>query len=176
MSTSNTIRRQRIDAHGKRIPFISRWQRRDTLAIAINGAAKLTPNEIAKTLAPMKEAMVAMREGRGQRRDFEWLCTACHIGQAVEDGGVVRGFETLIDRAYSALNSIEQRAMPSGDEADWQPVILYTPEINALADWVSYFGGQIGHLSWREYTDAYNKAIARVTSNGGKSLDPKHLH
>ena len=149
MSTSTAIRRQRMNAHGKRIPRTPRPVAIDTLAIAVNGVAKLTPAEITKTITPMKEAMQAMREGRGLRRDFEWLCTACHIGQAVEEGGVVRGFETLIDRAYIALNNIEQRAAPSGDEQQWKPVTLYAQEINALDDWTSFFAQLIGFLSWR---------------------------
>lgn len=173
MSTNTAIRRPRINANGKRIPRQPRPVSLDTITIAKTGAGIVTKAEIEKTLAPMRASMQAMREGRGQRLDFEWLCTACHIGQAVEDSGVVMGFETLIDRAYIALANIETRAIPDGNPEGWTPVTLYAAEINALTDWTDFFGQQIGFLSWREYTAAYDKAIARVTSGGGKCLDPK---
>lgn len=127
---------------------------------------RLAPREIDRILAPCRAALQAFREARACYEHWVVLCTAAHVAQAIEDGGIVRGQRWLIDEAELALDSIGERC---GREADtWSTRPCTGPEIAALVDLVAAHSRQVRELTYGEYKRAADLAVARVATVGGQ--------
>lgn len=127
---------------------------------------RLTPGEVERILAPCRAALQAFREARACYEHWVALCSAAHVAQAIEDGGIVRGQRWLINEAELALESIGERC---GREADtWSTRPCTGPEIAALVDVVAAHSRQVHELTYGEYTRAADLAVARVASMGGQ--------
>lgn len=138
------------------------------MLVAANGASRLTPDEISQITGPLRKSANAFRRATGAYHDWLRLCTAHNVGKAIEDGGVVRGLQSILDEAHAALLHISWRMeTPAG----WQPGALHAHEIRALVNLVEKHTFQLRQLSYREYQDAYRLAVGRVRSDGGECVD-----
>lgn len=127
---------------------------------------RLTRQEIDRIIGPCKVALQAFREARGEFAHWVTLCTANHVGTAIEDGGVMRGQRDIFNDAGAALDSIGTRC---GREAgEWKPKACTGPEITALADMIAAHSRQAHELTYGEYTEAADKAVARVETARGQ--------
>lgn len=127
---------------------------------------RLTPREIERILAPCRAALAAFQAAEAIYDQWVVLCTAAHVAQAIEDGGIVRGQRWLIDEAEQALDRIGDR---SGRAASaWAASACTGPEIAALVDLVAAHSRQVRELTYGEYTRAADLAVARVASEGGQ--------
>lgn len=126
---------------------------------------RLTPREIERILAPCRAALSAFQVAAATYDQWVVLCTAAHVAQAIEDGGIVRGQRWLIDEAELALDSIGERC---GREAStWSTRPCTGPEIAAPVDLVAAHSRQVRELTYGEYKRAADLAVARVASQGG---------
>jgi hypothetical protein len=115
----------------------------DGLSTSRRFTTRLTPAEIQRILQPCHKALQAMRTASASYHQWVVLCTAGHVAQAIEDGGIITA-----DR--------------------WTPAACYSHELNALADLVAAHSRQVHELTYKEYTRAADKAVARVATDGGQ--------
>jgi hypothetical protein len=111
-------------------------------------------------------AVKAFQTCRASHAQWVVLCTAGHVAEAIEDGGVFRGQREIIEEATAVLDAIGERAGSSAGA--WKPITLHGPEITALADLVAAHSRQVRELTYGEYTRAADKAVARVATDGGQ--------
>ena len=154
------IRAAQAASRGRRIAL-------SPLLVAANGASRLTPAELRHITGPMTDAVRAFRRAAGTYADWLRLCTARNVGQAIEDGGVVRGLQEILDDAHTALLQISWRMETANG---WQPSALHAPEIRAIANLVEKHTFQLRQLSYTEYQTAYRLATSRVRSDGGECV------
>jgi hypothetical protein len=140
--------------------------RRDGITVARMHNTRLTPREIERILGPCRRAVEAFRTGRGIYDQWVVLCTAGHVAEAMEDGGVIRGQREIIDTANTVLDSIGARAGRSASA--WRAITLHGHEITALSHLVAAHSRQVHELTYGEYKRAADLAEARVSSSGGK--------
>lgn len=143
------------------------------LEIAKRNVALMTSAEIAQKIDSGKRAVEAFRTGRGTFAHWLRLCTHVNVGLAIETKGIVRGLEAQLMDAHYALQAISDRMEKS--PGVWMPSALRATElesIRALVDWHAF---QMSKLSYREYADAYNLAVGRITSSGGEVVDIRKL-
>ena len=137
----------------------------DGITIARMTNTRLTGAELQRVLEPCRRAVAAFRTGSATYQQWVVLCTAGHVAQAIEDGGIIRGQQEIISEADAVLDAIGARAGTT--EATWRPTTLHGREITALADLVHAHNRQVRELTYGEYTRSADKAVARVATNGG---------
>ena len=140
-------------------------QRSDGITITRMHNTRLTPRELGRIMEPCKAALQAMRSASANHGHYVTLCTAGHVAQAIEDGGIYAGQREIIDDANRALDAIGERCGRSPDQ--WQPRACYAPELTALMDLLAAHARQVHELTYGEYTAAADKAVARVATEGG---------
>lgn len=138
---------------------------RDGITMARMLNTRLTTAEVDRILAPCRRAVDAFRSGQGSYDQWVVLCTAGHVAEAIEDGGVIRGQRDIINDANDALDAIGARAGRCAEA--WKATTLRGLEITALADLVAAHSRQVRELTYGEYTRAEDKAVARVATDGG---------
>jgi hypothetical protein len=126
---------------------------------------RLNPAELARVVQPCRLALQALRAATVSYNQYVVLCTAGHVAQAIEDGGIYRGQREIIEDANAALEAIGERCGRTAEQ--WHPRACYAPELTALADLVAAHTRQLHELTYREYTSAADKAVARVATVGG---------
>lgn len=127
---------------------------------------RLSESEVLRIIGACKAALQALREARASYQDWVTLCTAHHVGVAIEDGGIVRGQRFLFRLGHSALNSIEDRCGSTAEH--WTPRACTGPELTALADMIAAHSRQVRELTYGEYTRAADLAVSRVETTGGR--------
>lgn len=139
------------------------------LLIATNRATRLTAPEVARLMRPHRQAFEQLR--RGQVTQPHWLCLAAalNLAMSIEKQGVVRGLAEHLHAAELALNAIEDRAMPAGT-ASWQHTALRSGEMDAISTLLDLHQFQLEQLSYGEWREACDKALARVQTHGGVVL------
>lgn len=130
---------------------------------------RLSANELQRTIGAMQQAAEAFRKARSTYGDWLQLCTALNVGQAIERGGVIRGFSPMLNRAYETLQSIGTRfdTSPTGDGTTWSPTALRHHELAAIDDLLYAYAFQVKEVTFGEYQRAYALAVARVRTDGG---------
>jgi hypothetical protein len=141
-------------------------RRADGISTARMHNTRLTPAEVARIMQPCQAALQAMRTASATYHQWVVLCTAGHVAEAIEDGGIIRGQREIISDANTALDAIGQRAGVTPDR--WAPPTLRGPELQALADLVAAHSRQVRELTYGEYTRATDLAVARVATDGGQ--------
>ena len=127
---------------------------------------RLSEREVQRIIGACKAALQALREVRATYHDWAALCTARHVGIAIEDGGIVRGQRFLFELGEAALDNIGDRC---GDtEEAWTPRPCAGPELTALADMIAAHSRQVRELTYSEYIRAADLAVSRVETLGGK--------
>lgn len=140
--------------------------RSDGISIARIFNSRLTPAERSRIMQPCQQALAAMRTASANYHQWVVLCTAGHVAEAIEDGGLIRGQREIIDQANATLDAIGQRA--GRTEPTWKPPTLRGPELLALADLIAAHSRQVHELTYGEYTRAADLAVARVATDGGQ--------
>lgn len=162
--TAKTKPRLKTDNHGQRKPFVSRWSRTNTIALAIDGAAKPKRADIAAVVHPIQAAAKNMREGVATAADWGIVAGSLELAVAIEKQGVVRGLSEHFKAFDVAMQSIHDRcSLPAG----WQRTPLYFHELDALREFVRLHAYQLNQLGRSEIEAALNIAQANIKSNGG---------
>lgn len=141
-------------------------QRNNGITIAKMHNTRLTAAEIERIMAPCRSAMAALRQASATYSQWVVLCTAGHVAEAIEDGGVIRGQREIIELANAALDAIGQRCGRTAEA--WTTRPCTGPELNALADLLAAHSRQVNELTYGEYTRQADLAVARVATDGGK--------
>jgi hypothetical protein len=147
-------------------PTRRKWtQRADGITTTRMHNTRLNPAELARVLQPCRLALQALRAATVSYNQYVVLCTAGHVAQAIEDGGIYRGQREIIEDANTALDAIGARCGRTADQ--WHPGACYAAELTALGDLIAAHTRQLHELTYREYTSAADKAVARVATVGG---------
>lgn len=138
----------------------------DGITITRKLNTRLDASEVQRIIGTCKAALQALREVRATYHDWTTLCTAHHVGIAVEDGGIVRGQRFLFQDGEAALDAISDRC---GDAPEtWTARPCTGPELTALADMIAAHSRQVTELTYGEYTRAADLAVSRVETRGGR--------
>jgi hypothetical protein len=137
-----------------------------TMMAAVEGSTTLDASEIAAVMRPARQAIDRLRLGQGTFDDFARAASIVNIGLAIERKGVIRGLKADLDDCHRHLEAIGQR----GGEVDaWQPPTLWAAEIKSLNVLANLHEQQLRVLSYREYSEARDYAVAKVRSAGGQA-------
>jgi hypothetical protein len=147
-------------------PTRRKWARRaDGITTTRIYNTRLTPAELDRIMQPCRLALHAMRTVAASFDQWVVLCTAGHVAEAIEDGGIYTGQRQIIEDANTALDAIGERCGRTA--AQWQPSACYPGELIALSDLIAAHARQVHELTYREYTNSADKAVARVATVGG---------
>lgn len=135
-----------------------------TMMSAVEGSTTLDASEIAAVMVPVRRAIDRLRLGAGTFDDFARLASIVNIGLAIERAGVIKGLRADLDDCHRHLEAIGQRG---GEPESWHPPTLWAAEIKSLNLLANLHGQQLQVLSYREYSQARDYAVARVRSAGG---------
>lgn len=153
--------------HGRK-PRRPRPISRDPLRLARNAATRLTKQEVASTIDPLRQAARHMREGVGDEMEWTLLASAVNVAKAIERQGVVRGLGEHLQAAEHALNAISRRALDAGT---WVPTAMYWQEIEHINALVDLHEFQMQQLSYGEMRQAAIGATDKVRSVGGQVIE-----
>lgn len=134
---------------------------------AINACTLFTPAERAALLAPLQQAMHALRTAALTEWQFLQLATCAQVAMCIEDQRVVKGLRDHIKLAQGALIELSGRAMRSGT---WRPPTCYGAEIEVIDTMLHLYAFQVGQLSAAEYRRAVALAKARQLTSGGRAV------
>jgi hypothetical protein len=135
-----------------------------TMMAAVEGSTTLDASEIAAVMVPVRQAIERMRLGQSTFDDFARLSSIVNIGLAIERKGVINGLQADLDECHRHLEAIGQRG---GEVDSWQPPTLWAAEIRSLNVLANLHEQQLQVLSYREYSEARNYAVAKVRRAGG---------
>jgi hypothetical protein len=135
-----------------------------TMMAAVEGSTTLDPSEIMAVIQPLRRAIERLRLGQGTFDDFARAASIVNIGLAIERKGVIRGLQADLDDCHRHLEAIGQRG---GEVGTWQPPTLWAAEIRSLNVLANLHEQQLQVLSYREYSEARDYAVAKVRSAGG---------
>lgn len=157
---------RQIDPHITVLQRINTLITPTTLLMAVEGSSSLHQEEIDRVIKPLQRAVGALRTRTATFDDWLRVASVVNIARAIERQGVVRGLSTELDRCRAEAQAIGDR---TGDtDATWQSPTLRASEITALLDLVRWHRFQLEQLSYREYAQARDCAVARVRSSGGQ--------
>ncbi len=145
----------------------------DPMAIATCNATRLTQQEIAKNIDPLKASVKAMTMGKGSFGDWVRMSTAYNVSMAIEQLRIVRGYKGVLQELKTVLDAIGVRA--GGECAGWKSPTLYAEEIKVLRMQASDYKFQISQLSYGEYTQAYDLAVKKVRGGQGEVFSCEEL-
>lgn len=150
--------------------YLRRTVRRSSpMDMAKRQAGRFTAAELATLRARTVGHLEALRSGKATRADFAGVCTACKLGQAIEDQRVVRGLREVFKEAEQVLLLLQDQAEAGGA---WDSPVLTGPQITLLAEMVRLHLFQLAQLSYGEYQSAWKLVIGRATSERGEILNP----
>ena len=132
---------------------------------ALTKAARLTPGEVATTIAPARACATLLSQGVATEDQHTVLHTAFQIAQGIEDSGIVRGLLEHIASALAAMDAIRARALATGT---WRPTALHYYELDAIRTALDLHEYQLRQVSAGEVHAIARKLIARTQSSGGK--------
>lgn len=138
---------------------------RNPLMVFNQHNSKLTPAEVAETMAPLRTAFAHIREGVATHNEYVVLHSIMRIAQEVEHMGIVRGLQEHISAALQACESYQAR---SSHAEHWRPSALHFHELDALREMVDLHEFQLKQLTAREVHEAARRLIARTQSEGGE--------
>ena len=132
---------------------------------ALTKAARLTPAEVATTIAPARACATLLSQGVATEDQHTVLHTAFHVALGIEDSGIVRGFRAEFESALAAIDAIEARSTAGGA---WRQSALYAHELASIREAVRWHAFQLQHVSAGELHAVANKLIAQTRSSGGE--------
>ena len=135
-----------------------------TFGTALHKAARLTPAEVATTIAPARACATLLSQGVATEDQHTVLHTAFHVALGIEDSGIVRGLHEHITSAQQALAAIRARALATGT---WRQTPLHYYELEAITTALDLHEFQLQQLSAGEIHDIARKLIAQTQTSGG---------
>ena len=138
---------------------------------ALTKAARLTPGEVATTIAPARACATLLSQGVATEDQHTVLHTAFHVALGIEDSGIVRGLHEHIASALQAMATIRTRALASGA---WRPTALHYYELDAIRTALDLHEYQLSQVSAGELHAIARKLIARTQSSGGQLVRTTH--
>ena len=135
-----------------------------TMMAAVEGSTTLDASEIAAVIQPLRRAIERLRLGQGTFDDFARAASIVNIGLAIERKGVIRGLRADLDDCHRHLEAVGQRG---GEHDRWSTPTLWAAEIKSLNLLANLHEQQLQVLSYKEYSDARDYAVAKVRSAGG---------
>ena len=142
-----------------------------TFGSALHKAARLTPAEVATTIAPARACATLLSQGVATEDQHTVLHTAFHVALGIEDSGIVRGLHEHIASALQAMATIRARALASGA---WRPTALHYYELDAIRTALDLHEYQLSQVSAGELHAISRKLIARTQSSGGQLVRTTH--
>lgn len=150
--------------NGRRKTFRSRWAgRANTFATINRHGTRLTSDEIASVIDPVRVAFAQIRAGAATQTHFAVLQTTIQVAEEIEAQGVVRGLAEHIGSALAACRGYAIRCMAAGT---WQPSAVHFYELDALATVIDLHAYQLAEVTAHELQRAADKVIARAQSAG----------
>lgn len=137
----------------------------DPLAVALHRAAKPSRQDRADVLAPLQQAIKALRQGQATEQQWSIAAGAVAVAQAIERQGVVRGLAGHLQTAELTLQAIHDRALRTGG-GRWMRVTLYFGEIDALTTFEECHTFQLNQLGRAELLQAIDAAARDVKADG----------
>lgn len=152
--------------NGARKPRRPRWPAiTNTLAIALDNAAKPAWGDVHQILQTMAAAFKALREGVATELQWSVLAGGLDMSRAIERQGVVRGISGHLAAAETALQHIYLRAKRADG---WRPTVLYFDELDSVKTFVGLHAYQFKQLGRGELRRAIASATGQIRSAGGK--------
>lgn len=143
----------------------SRWPReKNAFQLAMLRATKLTPAEVAETMAQANHCFARVREGVATEEQHTALHTVLALAMGIEDSGVVKGLREHLDSALRSMDAVRDRALASGA---WCCAPLFLHELDAIATAVELHEYQLRHVSSGELQRVTRKLVAQTLSRGG---------
>lgn len=137
----------------------------DLISKVLSNVAKLTPDEVAQAITPMRAAMLHLKRRTATEMDFKWLTTCAQIGMSIERQGVVRGLAQHLQAALDVCRAIDDRARATGQ---WCSPCLRGSEIETLDTAIDLHEYQLQKLSYGEFINASEHAARYARSTGGE--------
>lgn len=149
--------------HGRK-PRRARPVNANPFGAALRGATRLTPGELAETMAATRQCEKHLREGVASEEHHTVLYTVIVLAQGIEATGIVRGLRAHFDAALEAMQSIRARACKGGV---WRATALHYHELDAIRTAVDLHEFQLQQISAGELHAVTRKLMARTLSTGG---------
>lgn len=149
----------------KRSTYRPRWARPLPMDVARSQATRLTPDELAKVMVPLRGALDQLRRGLASDHDWAVLAGSLGMAQTIERQRVVRGLTEHLQAADRALAAIEARASSTGR---WRSPTLYFHEIDDVGTFVDLHEFQLQQLSYGEFRRAYTTTEGQARSRGAE--------
>lgn len=152
----------------RRKPFRSRWAGRpDTFAVINHHGTKLTGEEVASIIDPVRECFAQIRAGTATEVHATVMHSTIQVAQEIERSGIVRGLAEHFDSALAACDAYYARGMAAGT---WHPSAVYFYELDALTTAIDLHVYQLQQLTAGEIQKVTRRLIARTESSGGEML------
>lgn len=156
--------------HGRH-PRRARPINANAFGAALRKATRLTPQELAETMAAARQCEKRLREGVASEEHHTVLYTVLLLALGIEDAGIVRGLRGHFDAALAAMASIRARACPGNV---WRPTALHYYELDAIRTALDLHEYQLSQVSAGELHAIARKLIARTQSSGGQLVRTSH--
>jgi hypothetical protein len=152
----------------RRKPFRSRWAGRpDTFAVINHHGTKLTSEEVASIIDPVRECFAQIRAGTATEVHATVMHSTIQVAQEIERGGIVRGLAEHFDSALAACDAYYARGMAAGA---WHPSAVHFYELDALTTAIDLHVYQLQQLTAGEIHEVTRRLVARTQSSGGEML------
>lgn len=134
---------------------------------ALCRASRLTDEERATIMTPLRMCLKALREGVATELQHDTMHSALLIAQCIEQAGTVRG---LADHIASAIDACDSIALRCRCGPTWQRTALHFYELDALSTAVDLHDFQLQHLSAGELHAVVTRLKAATLSAGGRVI------
>lgn len=158
--------------HG-RPPRRPRWQATpDTMVLAKSRASKPPAADVAAIVDALKGCFESLRTGNVTKDQFSVLTGAVITARAIELQRVVKGLADIIHQGDQALDAVWHRLTRDGT---FGSTSLYSPELEAIREFVGWHCWQINQLSRAEYLRAVASACGRIGPTGLVLNSPQQM-
>lgn len=137
------------------------------LVTAMLRASRLTDDEVAQIINPLRMVIDKMRRCCADHDDYVIACSAARAAKAIERSRIVHGLADEIAAAERALWCISARAERGEQAGAWVQKALYADELEALHMLARLHEYQLRQLSSGEIERIVSRLIAQVQSSGG---------
>lgn len=126
---------------------------RDPVSHAIHGVATLGAGQIAEMMTPVRAAVDLLKQGRAYRDDWNVICQALNVGEALALGGIGPNLLPQLNAGQDALLAIGVRMAERGRTP------CYGAELAAIDEALLMYRAQIGLCTQAEMGRAIERVI-----------------
>lgn len=145
------------------------YQPQTPLSMATDMAALLTRAEVDYAMRHAESAAPALCMGHGTQAQYEVLCSAAVLAQAIDALGVVSGLRDHLSQISETLEAIATRTGATNTPPTWRSPALRSAEMDDVRLLVKLLRYQLTQLSYGEYQKATRRVAGWLRSEG------KHL-